>query len=124
MMKYIYVLFVLCLTTICNAKPTNNNVDEKHEIKCNKELKTMVSNNLDLNNISEKDISFNNISDNENEKILQVFVLSDGENGGAVLGSIKINKIEKKIYDITNDEYNNEPMKLSKSNLFFKECVD
>lgn len=122
-MKFLYVIFVLCLTTACTAKSINHNIDEKHEIKCNKELKIIVINNLNLNNFNEKDISFNNISDNDNEKILQIFVLSDGENGGSVLGSIKINKVEKKIYDITDDEYNNEPMKLSKSNSFFKECV-
>ena len=123
MMKFIYMFFVLCLTTICIAKSTNYSPSEKQEMKCNEKLKVIARNNLNLNNINEKNISFNNISDNENEEILQVFVSSDGENGGAVLGSIKINKIEKKIYDITDDEYNNESMKLSENNSFFRECV-
>lgn len=124
MMKVLYFLVFLCLTTVCVAKSINHSVDGKREIKCNKELKKIISNKLNLGSFNEKDISFNSIGDSVNEEILQVIISSDGENNGAVLGSIKINKIEKKIYDITDDEYNDQPMKLSKNNSFFRECVD
>lgn len=122
-MKIIFIFLTLCLTIACTAKSTNQS-NEKIDIeKCNKELKKIVRDNLNLNNIKDKDISFIDIEDDVNEEILQIFVSSDGANNGDVLGSIKINKTDQKIYDITNDEDNKKPMKLDGKKSFFKECV-
>lgn len=122
-MKIIFIFLTLCLTTACTAKSTKQSNERIDIEKCDKELKMIVRSNLNLNNIKDKDISFNDIDDNDNEEILQVFVSSDGANNGNVLGSIKINKTDEKIYDITNDEDNKKPMKLDEKKSFFKECV-
>lgn len=122
-MRNIFVFLVLFLTTACTAKLPSQSISEKSEQYCNDKLIDITINNLNLNNINKKNISLNSIDNNTDEEIIQVFVASNGSNNGAVLGSIKINKIQKKISDITDDEDNEKPMKLGGVDDYLKECI-